>query len=115
MISMNTINTRNAKVNDRLVVSACSLGFSTVVAYPSVIGTGLSGAGMPLGASALLMDRLEHSERPTKALEAGVAGKAQASAFGFAATATGAGIQQQTTHDHTMWAFRGLEPWSDPV
>ncbi|MEU8539105.1 hypothetical protein AB0C52_03745 [Streptomyces sp. NPDC048717] len=115
MISINTINTRSAKVNDRSVVSTCSLGFSAVVAYPSLPGTGLSGAGLPLGMPARLLDRLERSERPTKALEAGVAGKAKAMAFGFAAAATGAGIQQQTTQHHTMWAFRGLEPWSDPV
>ena len=23
--------------------------------------------------------------------------------------------QQQTQHQHKMWAFRGLEPWSDPA
>ncbi|MEV5969199.1 hypothetical protein [Streptomyces sp. NPDC051921] len=101
-------------MTDRSVVSACSLGLS-VVAPSALRGSGLSGAGLPLGMSGLLMDRLERNERPTKALEAGVVGKAQAMAYGFAAAATGAGIEQQTTQHHTMWAFRGLEPWSDPA
>ncbi|MFG3347991.1 hypothetical protein ACGF1Z_23400 [Streptomyces sp. NPDC048018] len=114
MISIKNIKTSTAKMTDRSVVSACSLGLSTVAPH-ALRGTGLSGAGLPLGMPAVLMDRLERNERPTKALEAGVVGKAQASAYGFAATATGAGIEQQTTQHHTMWAFRGLEPWSDPA
>ncbi|MFF0472678.1 hypothetical protein [Streptomyces sp. NPDC004284] len=99
-----------AKMTDRSVVSACSLGLSA----SALIGTGLPVAGLPvtglsgLGAAAVA----PRNERPTKALEAGDAGKAKA--YDFAAT--GAGTQQQTmTHHHTMWAFRGLEPWSDPV
>ncbi|MFI1659805.1 hypothetical protein ACH4ZU_33580 [Streptomyces sp. NPDC020472] len=99
-----------AKMTDRSVVSACSLGLSA----SALIGTGLPVAGLPvtglsgLGAAAVA----PRNERPTKALEAGAAGKA--TAYGFAAT--GAGTQQQTTtHHHMMWAFRGLEPWSDPV
>ncbi|MCX2183525.1 hypothetical protein KV205_23790 [Streptomyces sp. SKN60] len=102
-----------------VVASACPLGL-TAFASPAAFGTGLSGAGLSgaglsLGMpSSLLMDRLEGAERPTKALEAGVVGKAKAAAYGFAAT--GAGIQRTTTqHHHTMWAFRGLEPWSDPA
>ncbi|MFE7602466.1 hypothetical protein [Streptomyces sp. NPDC057494] len=100
----------SAKMTDRSAVSACSLGFSA----SALIGTGLPVAGLPvtglsgLGAVAVA----PRNERPTKALEAGAAGKAKA--YDFAAT--GAGTQQQTTtHDHMMWAFRGLEPWSDPV
>ncbi|MFB6842582.1 hypothetical protein [Streptomyces sp. NPDC056361] len=99
-----------AKMTDRSVVSACTLGLSASV----LIGTGLPVAGLPVtGLSGLGMVAVERrNERPTKALEAGAAGKA--TAYGFAAT--GAGTQQQTTmHHHTMWAFRGLEPWSDPV
>ncbi|MFF0436308.1 hypothetical protein ACFYU9_29365 [Streptomyces sp. NPDC004327] len=115
MISIINIKTSTAKMTDLSVVaSACSLGLSAFTSS-SLRGTGLSGAGLPLGMSGLLMDRPERNERPTKALEAGVVGKAQATAYGIAATATGAGIQQQTTQHHTMWAFRGLEPWSDPA
>ncbi|WP_432127039.1 hypothetical protein [Streptomyces sp. bgisy082] len=99
-----------AKMTDRSVVSTCSLGFSAV----SFIGTGLpatglSGIGMPTAVELRASVDLRN-ERPTKALEAGAAGKAKAYAF----AATGAGTQQQTIH-HTMWAFRGLEPWSDPA
>lgn len=95
-----------AKMTDRSVVSACSLGLSA----SAFIGTGLPVSGL---AGAGLLPAVElRNERPTKALEAGAAGKA--TAYDFAAT--GAGTQQQTTtHDHKMWAFRGLEPWSDPV
>ncbi|WP_370414768.1 hypothetical protein [Streptomyces fradiae] len=115
MISITNIKTSTAKMTDLSVVaSACPLGL-TAFASPAAFGTGLSGAGLSLGMpNSLLMDRLEGAERPTKALEAGVVGKAKAAAYGFAAT--GAGIQRTTTqHHHTMWAFRGLEPWSDPA
>jgi hypothetical protein len=93
----------DAKMTDLSVVSACSLGLSAFASLGSGLPvSGLFRTGMPA---------IERNERPTKALEAGVAGKA-AKAYGFAAT--GAGIQQQTTQHHT-WAFRGLEPWSDPA
>jgi hypothetical protein len=49
-------------------------------------------------------------ERPTEALEAGVA---QAHAFGYAAA--GAGALEQTMNHPQMWALRGPEPWSDPA
>lgn len=93
-----------AKMTDRSIASACSLGLS---------GSAFLGSGLPVtGLSGLGMTAIERNERPTKALEAVAAGKASAYAF----AATGAGIQQQTTtHHHKMWAFRGLEPWSDPV
>ncbi|MEU7075618.1 hypothetical protein AB0B30_16500 [Streptomyces narbonensis] len=93
-----------AKMTDRSVASACSLGLS---------GAAFLGSGLPVtGLSGLGTSAIERNERPTKALEAVAAGKATAYAF----AATGAGIQQrQTTHHHMMWAFRGLEPWSDPV
>ncbi|MFJ3900977.1 hypothetical protein [Streptomyces sp. NPDC090025] len=114
MISITTssIKTSTAKMTDLSVASACSLGLSVALAPIALRGTGLSGAGLPLGMSGLLMDRPEGNERPTKALEA-VEGKAKGFTYGFAATS--AGNQQQTTQHHTMWAFRGLEPWSDPA
>ena len=94
-----------AKMTDRAIVSACSLGLS---------GAAFLGSGLPVtGLSGLGTPAVERNERPTKALEAVAAGKATAYAF----AATGAGIQQRqtTTHHHMMWAFRGLEPWSDPA
>ncbi|MFC8586926.1 hypothetical protein ACFUGD_20630 [Streptomyces sp. NPDC057217] len=101
-----------AKMTDRSVVSACTLGLSASAFIGTGLPTtGLSGLGMP-GALELRPSVGLRNERPTKALEAGAAGKAKAKAYAFAAT--GAGTQQQTKH-HTMWAFRGLEPWSDPA
>ncbi|MFF3749664.1 hypothetical protein ACFYYH_04270 [Streptomyces sp. NPDC002018] len=95
------------KLTDRSVVSVCSLGFSG----SELIATGLSGVSVvrPVVLSGLPVS--ERNERPTKALEAGVAAAA-AKAYAFAAT--GAETKRQTQH-HTMWAFRGLEPWSDPA
>ncbi|WP_418959017.1 hypothetical protein [Streptomyces tritici] len=115
MISnIDSIIVRTAKMTDRSVVSACSLGLSG----SAFLGSGLSVTGLP-GVEAARLATLPtilpvvegRDERPTKALEAAVAGKAKA-AYAFAAT--GAGNQQTMTH-HTMWAFRGLEPWSDPA
>ncbi|WP_046502871.1 hypothetical protein [Streptomyces odonnellii] len=108
MISIKNINfVSTDKMTDRSVVSACPLGFSG----SELIASGLSGftavrpaalSGLPAGV---------RDERPTKALEAGVAAAA-AKAYAFAAT--GAETKRQTQH-HTMWAFRGLDPWSDPA
>ncbi|MPY62945.1 hypothetical protein [Streptomyces spongiae] len=109
MISINTSTVSTAKLTDRSAVSLCMLGVSN-------LGTGLSGiravrpesssvsrAGLPVS---------ERNERPTKALEAAVVAQAQAYAF---AAAAGAGSLKQTTQHHTMWAFRGPDPWSDPA
>ncbi|MER7112330.1 hypothetical protein [Streptomyces sp. NPDC000229] len=110
MITINSsFVSTTAKMTDRAVVSACSLGLSG----SALLGTGMPGfaAVRPATLLAALPVR-ERSERPTKALEAGVAaGKAQAYAF----AATGAETKTQTQQHHTMWAFRGLEPWSDPA
>ncbi|MFE5852778.1 hypothetical protein ACFQ61_06110 [Streptomyces sp. NPDC056500] len=108
MISNNTSFNNAVKLTDRsVVVSACSLGFSV-----SLHGTGVSSfsAEMPL-APLGGFPVLERIERPTKALEAGVAA-AEAKAYAFAAAS--AGTKKQTQHD-MKWAFRGLEPWSDPA
>ncbi|MDT9688285.1 hypothetical protein Q5762_07935 [Streptomyces sp. P9(2023)] len=107
------------KMTDRSVVSACSLGLSgSAFLGHGLPGTGLSGAGLAAAASLRPaadlagLPVMERNERPTEALEAVAAGKATAYAF----AATGAGIQtKQTQQHHTMWAFRGLEPWSDPA
>ncbi|MCT4355401.1 hypothetical protein M5362_19900 [Streptomyces sp. Je 1-79] len=119
MISTNVSFVSTDKMTDRSVVSACSLGLSGSAFIGSGLpGTGLSGAGMARAASLRPaadlagLPVMERDERPTKALEAGVAA-VKATAYGFAAT--GAETKQQTTQHHTMWAFRGLEPWSDPA
>ncbi|MFB8108315.1 hypothetical protein [[Kitasatospora] papulosa] len=109
MISI--INT--IKMTDPSVVSTCLLGL-TRSAELSLGGTRVSGvpAVRPLPLASLPVR--ERNERPTEALEAAVA-KGQASAYAFAAAAAGAGAKKQTTQHHTMWAFRGPEPWSDPA
>lgn len=83
------------KLADRSVISACLLG-------ARVSGTGLSGV------------RFGDIERPTKAL-AVAAAVAQAPAYVPALAANGAGEGRQKTQHHSMWAFRGLEPWRDPA
>ncbi|GAA0607237.1 hypothetical protein [Streptomyces crystallinus] len=109
---MNSTSTSTTKVTDRSVVATCLLG-------SSFQGTGLSaGVSGLLGLSAVIPSSLASfpvrngNERPTQAPEAVVA-KGQAQAYAFAAA--GAGAEKQTTQHHTMWAFRGLEPWSDPA
>ncbi|GHC47889.1 hypothetical protein [Streptomyces flavofungini] len=118
MISNNESFISTVKMTDRSVVASCLLGFSNQ-------GTGLSvgNAALSLGTAAVRpaapalplsgLEIREGNERPTKAPEAVVT--AQADAYVFAAA--GAGFRNKTTQQqhHTMWAFRGLEPWSDPV
>ncbi len=104
MISINTSSISTVKMTDRSVVSTCLLGVSN-------LGTGLSGIPAVRPASSVSLAVLpvrERNERPMKALEA-VGAQAQAYAF----AAAGAGAAKQT--HHTMWAFRGPEPWSDPA
>jgi hypothetical protein len=84
-----------------------SRGLSAALAVRPVVLSGLPQSGLPVRERTVL----ECDERPAKALEAGVAA-AEAQAYAFAAT--GAETKTQTQH-HTMWAFRGLEPWSDPA
>ncbi|MFG2451193.1 hypothetical protein ACGFSG_17570 [Streptomyces sp. NPDC048512] len=108
MISINTSFIRTVKMTDpSTVVSTCSLGVSN-------LGTGLSGIRAVRPASSVSLAVLpvrERNERPTQALEAAVVAEAHAYAF----VAAGAGSLKQTQQQHTMWAFRGPEPWSDPA
>ncbi|MET9856710.1 hypothetical protein ABZY57_27690 [Streptomyces sp. NPDC006450] len=110
------------KMTDRSVAASCTLGSSTLLA---LTGTGLPVTGLsamcadspvrPAAPSALLVR--ERNERPTQAPVAVLAAEAQAhGAYAFAAAA-GAGSKTQTKKQqhHLMWAFRGLEPWSDPA
>ncbi|WP_329122511.1 hypothetical protein [Streptomyces sp. NBC_01465] len=97
------------KMTDSSVVATCPLG-------SSLRGTGLSGISAVSPVALASLPVRERNERPTQAPEAAVA-KAQAKAYAFAATGAGFGstTQQQMTQHHKMWAFRGLEPWSDPA
>ncbi|EFL17478.1 conserved hypothetical protein [Streptomyces sp. C] len=98
------------KMTDRSVDASCLLG------SVSLRGTGLSAISADSPALLATLPVSERNERPTKALVA-VAGAQKAhGAYGFAAAAgAGSKTQQQTTQHHLMWAFRGLEPWSDPA
>ena len=107
MISITTSSISTVKMTDRSVVSTCMLGVSN-------LGTGLSGIRAARSAHSVSLAGLpisERDERPTQALEAAVGAQAQAYAF----AAAGAGSLKQTTQHHTMWAFRGPGPWSDPA
>ncbi|WP_156725950.1 hypothetical protein [Streptomyces apocyni] len=110
MININASTIKMTDV-DRSVVATCPLGIS-------IQATGLSGvsAVRPEPRPELLsllpvLPVSEGNERPTKASAAAVA-TAQAHAYAFAAA--GAGFRKQTTQQY-MWAYRGLEPWSDPA
>ncbi|MBT2472857.1 hypothetical protein J7E97_34670 [Streptomyces sp. ISL-66] len=105
-------------MTDRSVVASSTLGSSTLL---PLTGTGLSAlcadravlaATAPV---ALLVS--ERNERPAMAPVAVKAAEAQAhGAYGFAAAAgAGAKTKQTKQQHHLMWAFRGLEPWSDPA
>ncbi|MCP3756848.1 hypothetical protein [Streptomyces sp. TBY4] len=107
------------KMTDRSVAASCTLGSSTLLA---LTGTGLPVTGLsaicadsavrPAAPSALAVR--DRNERPTQAPVAVLAAEAQAhGAYAFAAAA-GAGSKKTQQH-HLMWAFRGLEPWSDPA
>ncbi|MFD7032748.1 hypothetical protein ACIQWR_01740 [Streptomyces sp. NPDC098789] len=102
------------KLTDRSVAASSCLLLAT--SAPSVLGTGLS-AISAVSPVALVTRRVsERNERPFQAPVAVAAGQAKAHAYGGFAAAAGAGNQtKQTTQHHLMWAFRGLEPWSDPV
>ncbi|MFG2878430.1 hypothetical protein ACGFYU_26080 [Streptomyces sp. NPDC048337] len=105
------------KMTDRSVTASCLLG------SVSLRGTGLSAIAADSPAlSAALAAGARRNERPTKALVAVAEAQAHG-AYGFAAAAgaASAGFKTQQTKQttkqqhHLMWAFRGLEPWSDPA
>ncbi|MEV7442289.1 hypothetical protein AB0O22_14165 [Streptomyces sp. NPDC091204] len=100
------------KMTDRSVDASCLLG------SVSLLGTGVSAISADRPAPLATLPVSERNERPTLAPVAVLAAEAQAhGAYGFAAAA-GAGAKTKQTkkqQHHLMWAFRGLEPWSDPV
>ncbi|MFD8985797.1 hypothetical protein [Streptomyces sp. NPDC059564] len=97
------------KMTDRSVDASCLLG------SVSILGTGLSAIAADRPALLATLPVSERNERPTQAPVAVLEAQAHG-AYGFAAAA-GAGSQTQTKKQqhHLMWAFRGLEPWSDPA
>ncbi|MGY3059037.1 hypothetical protein ACVWZD_003282 [Streptomyces sp. TE3672] len=103
------------KMTDLSVVSACSLGLACS-SESSLRGTGLSGISVARPLSPASLPVQERNERPAQAPAAAVA-KGQAQAYAFAAVGAGAesGAKKQMMQHHTMWAFRGPEPWSDPA
>jgi hypothetical protein len=125
MISLMT----TTKKTDRPVIATCPLGIS------------MRATGLSMTSSLLpVLPVRERSERPTQA-PAVAASAAQAQAYAFAAAANGAGAgtaegtnaadghalnglvftgqarngQQKTQQHGSEWAFRGLQPWSDPA
>lgn len=105
-----------SKLTDRSVVATCPLGIS------------LPATG-PVSSLLPILPIRVGSERPTWAPAVAAAAKVRAYAFTSAAAANGAGNGlaegaegpnghangQQKKQHYGMWAFRGLEPWSDPA
>lgn len=110
---MNFTSISTAKMTDRSVVATCPLGSSFQGTGLSTGVSGLLGLSVVIPSSLASLPVRNGNERPTQAPEAAVA-KGQAQAYAFAA-AGAEGEKKQTTQHHTMWAFRGLEPWSDPA
>ncbi|MFC0846274.1 hypothetical protein ACFH04_21540 [Streptomyces noboritoensis] len=110
---MNFTSISTAKLTDRSVVATCPLGSSLQGTGLSTGVSGLLGLSVVIPSSLASLPVRNGNERPTQAPEAAVV-KGQAQAYAFAAAGAGA-EKQQTTQHHTMWAFRGLEPWSDPA
>jgi hypothetical protein len=114
------------KLTDRPVIAIRPLGIS------------LRGTGLSFPVSLPVLPIRGRDERPTQAPAVAAMVKA-GSAYAFAAAANGAGTgtaeakggsaangkgasaangrvnEQQKTQHSTKWAFRGLQPWSDPA
>ncbi|MFE9841351.1 hypothetical protein [Streptomyces goshikiensis] len=102
------------KMTDRPVAASCLLGSSALL--PSLRGTGLSAISADSRAFLAALSASERNERPIQAPVAVVAEAQAHGAYGFAAAAGAGSLKKQTTtQHHLMWAFRGLEPWSDPA
>ncbi|MFE2287557.1 hypothetical protein ACFXDJ_25720 [Streptomyces sp. NPDC059443] len=110
-----------SKMTDRSVAASCTLGSSSLL---PLTGTGLSAicadsSALASAAAPVALRASERNERPTQAPVAVLAAEAGAhGAYAFAAAAGAGSLTKQTTkkqQHHLMWAFRGLEPWSDPA
>lgn len=92
------------KMTDRRVFAMRPLGVAGLP-FGSCNGSGLSNVTF------LLVN-----ERPIQASEvAESAAAAHAPASALAPKTEGAGSLKKQYQHHTMWAFRGLEPWRDPA
>lgn len=101
---MSTTITR--KLISREATASCLLGFR-------LSGAGVSGAeAMRPFSLAVLSTRERGTERP---VQAPAVAAAQADAYALIGAAKGADNEQKQSQHHTMWAFRGLEPWRDPA
>lgn len=103
----------NTKLSGRRRVDlACAL-----IGDARLSGTRVSAvAAVP--AASLAVARAAANERPLLAPVAEVAAVAGTTGYAVTADVAGAGHQlfgQQKTQLHTMWALRGLDPWSDPA
>ncbi|MEV8531137.1 hypothetical protein [Streptomyces sp. NPDC051211] len=112
MISFNTFT----KMTDRPVAASCMLGSSSLLAAASLgQGTGLSAISASSPAVLCALPVRERNERPTQASVEVAKDQAAHAAYAFAGTGAGSLKQTKTQQHHLMWAFRGLEPWSDPA
>ncbi|MFD9791816.1 hypothetical protein ACFWXK_12780 [Streptomyces sp. NPDC059070] len=110
---MNFTSFSTTKMTDRSVVATCPLGSSAQGTGLSTGVSGLRGLSVVIPVSLANLPVRNGNERPTQA-PAAVVAEGQAMAYAFAAAGAGA-EKQTTTQHHKMWAFRGLEPWSDPA
>ncbi|MDJ0343206.1 hypothetical protein QMK19_13450 [Streptomyces sp. H10-C2] len=101
-----TIIIETIKMTDRPVVATCPLG-------SPLPGTGMSAAPALRLASLAELSIRERNERATKAL---LVTETKAPAHVFTPNGAGGHSTNGQKQQHlSMWAFRGLEPWSDPV
>jgi hypothetical protein len=109
-VSNSTTVTRITAADVPVVASAvlggCLGGFTAGNAGSAAL---LPSAVLP---SSVLPVAVLRDERPT---EAPVAADAAAEAYAAAFEAAGAGADLKQKQHHTMWPFRGHEPWRDPA
>ncbi|ARQ68720.1 hypothetical protein [Streptomyces marincola] len=78
--------------------------------------SGTAVSAVPAARPAAVALRAAAGERPIQAPAAAVV--ARTDAYAITVDVAGAGNQifgHQKTQLHTMWALRGLDPWSDPA
>ncbi|WP_445395850.1 hypothetical protein ACSMX9_20465 [Streptomyces sp. LE64] len=103
--------------NTNAFVDAAAMCGRSAVASSSPLGSSNPGTGLPGAALrpelAQVTDGLVIRERSRRQAQA-PATAAKALAYGFTTTDAGAS-ERPTKQHHTMWAFRGLKPWSHPA
>ena len=102
------------KMTDRSVDASCLLG------SVSLLGTGLSAISADRPALLATLPVRERNERPTQAPVAVLAAEAAGAWRLWLRRRSRCRIRterdsRQKQQHHLMWAFRGLEPWSDPA